>query len=705
MRLSLKLNSLGQLGFGVLFLLISVGVLFGSTPLSSALSGSDFKPGRIIDDSLFFNGDTMTASQIQSFLDSKVPNCDTDGSKNYSYHFRANPFRLNNSDDPIVTTSRAIYGNRYYQANGGANGSRAPFTCINDYVQDTPFKAGESGLCAPITAKVKQTAAQIIDTVAKACSVSEKVLIVMLQKEQGLITDDWPWGVQYTKAMGYYCPDDPDRPGWCHPDYAGFFNQVYNAALQFQRYKASPNNWNHVPFTTNNILYQANRPSCGTRSVYIENYATAGLYNYTPYTPNTAALNNLYGTGDICSAYGNRNFWRYYNDWFGSPTKPLVHTRLYDSTTDKTGERATIGIWLDRRPTASVTIPIHIYSPSNGRIVGNHTSITISPEWWDWPEKNIVKIAGKDNPHLVGTMENKLVFGRATSQDKYYDGVNLVESSVTYLHQDSTGPPSVFRLYSSGRHFFTTSTAERGAMINNGWIDEGSPISYCYNGNQTVIRLKKDDDHRLAIPGTAAYSAALEDGFSFDSIALTGSSLGNTPVYWRYNENNGNSLYTTSETEGLSGGYIDKGIVFTACDKDAQTTYRLYRPSAGNYFLTHSAHERDRAVNSLGYVYEGTSFYTCGGSGNVPIHRLYNDNLRKHLYTASSAERDKTVARNSGWKYEGVAFSVCSDGSRPVYRLHKPSLRKYLYTASEGEANKAATTGGYTNEGVVFTVQ
>jgi uncharacterized protein Veg len=42
------------------------------------------------------------------------------------------------------------------------------------------------------------------------------------------------------------------------------------------------------------------------------------LYKYTPYTPNAAALNNLYGLGDNCSAYGNRNFWRYFTDWFGS---------------------------------------------------------------------------------------------------------------------------------------------------------------------------------------------------------------------------------------------------------------------------------------------------------------------------------------------------------------------------------------------------
>ena len=35
--------------------------------------------------------------------------------------------------------------------------------------------------------------------------------------------------------------------------------------------------------------------------------------------PNKASLANLRGTGDNCSSYGNRNFWRFYWDWFGSP--------------------------------------------------------------------------------------------------------------------------------------------------------------------------------------------------------------------------------------------------------------------------------------------------------------------------------------------------------------------------------------------------
>ena len=42
----------------------------------SALSGSDFQAGRIIDDSVFTNKYAMSVSQIQSFLNAKLPFCD-----------------------------------------------------------------------------------------------------------------------------------------------------------------------------------------------------------------------------------------------------------------------------------------------------------------------------------------------------------------------------------------------------------------------------------------------------------------------------------------------------------------------------------------------------------------------------------------------------------------------------------------------------
>lgn len=261
-----------------------------STPVkdSDALSGSAFDAGRIIDDAVFYNGNSMTASQIQQFLNAKVPTCDTNGEQ---WHWTG----------------------RTRAEHGIANGVPPPYTCLKNKRVDTPFKAGVSGQCSPMSAKSNISAAQVIDNVARACGVSQKVLLVLLQKEQSLVTDDWPWPIQYRSATGYGCPDTAP----CDSEYYGFFNQVYQAAKAYKRYRANPANYNYRAGRTNTILWHPNT-GCGTSNVYIQNQATAGLYIYTPYRPNAAALNNLYGTGDSCSSYGNRNFWRMYNDWFGS---------------------------------------------------------------------------------------------------------------------------------------------------------------------------------------------------------------------------------------------------------------------------------------------------------------------------------------------------------------------------------------------------
>jgi putative cell wall-binding protein len=121
--------------------------------------------------------------------------------------------------------------------------------------------------------------------------------------------------------MGADCPDTTG----CNSISAGFFAQVYKSAWQMKRY-ANPSGtsnyftW-YAPGHTWNILYNPNT-ACGTKAVYVKNQATADLYYYTPYTPNAAALNAGYGTGDSCSAYGNRNFYNYFVDWFGSTQIP-----------------------------------------------------------------------------------------------------------------------------------------------------------------------------------------------------------------------------------------------------------------------------------------------------------------------------------------------------------------------------------------------
>jgi hypothetical protein len=58
--------------------------------------------------------------------------------------------------------------------------------------------------------------------------------------------------------------------------------------------------------------------ACGASVVDIANQATADLYNYTPYQPDAATRADPSGTRPgRCAAYGNLNFFRLYNAWFG----------------------------------------------------------------------------------------------------------------------------------------------------------------------------------------------------------------------------------------------------------------------------------------------------------------------------------------------------------------------------------------------------
>ncbi|MEJ3403531.1 hypothetical protein WDJ51_02180 [Rathayibacter sp. YIM 133350] len=235
---------------------------------AQALDGSQFDAGNIISDENFFNSSTMNADDVQSFLNARVVTC--------------------------------------------AASSGQP--CLKDYRQAT-YSQGADAYCQAYSGAGSETAASIIAKVGAACGINPQVLIVMLQKEQGLITSPSPTSTMYRSAMGYGCPDTAA----CDTEYYGFYNQVYNAAHQFQRYTKTSASWSYQPGRWNAIQWHPNA-ACGTSQVWIVNQATANLYIYTPYQPNAAALGNLYGTGDGCSSYGNRNFWRYYNDWFGNPS-------------------------------------------------------------------------------------------------------------------------------------------------------------------------------------------------------------------------------------------------------------------------------------------------------------------------------------------------------------------------------------------------
>lgn len=269
--------------FGVVAAVLVTLVVLTVAPLVSLVSGwnaawntearresvdlSAFDPGTLISDADFYDADAMNADDIQRFLDEQIGRCANDSCL----------ARLRmpvDSRDPVVSSSTG----------------------------ETVCEGLDGG---------DLTAAEIIDRVQRACGISAKVLLVTLQKEQSLVSGRAaraPTPEQLGAAMGARCPDDAP----CDPGAAGFADQVAQGATDLKSYSAS--DFMRQP-GTHYIAYSPD-PACGGTDVTITNEATAALYNYTPYQPNAAALAARWGTGDACSAYGNRNFALYWALWF-----------------------------------------------------------------------------------------------------------------------------------------------------------------------------------------------------------------------------------------------------------------------------------------------------------------------------------------------------------------------------------------------------
>ena len=290
---------------------VALSPLLPVAPAEKAMAAvpSDFDPSYIISDETFYNGTDVGEVAAQNFLNWVNPSC------------------------------------------------AAGYTCLKDYHQDTWTRPADA-MCAQYTGAAGESSARILTKVAAACGISVRVLITTLQKEQGLVTSTAPSQSRYDRAMGYACPDTAP----CDAQYFGFFNQVYKAAWQFKRYSNPPGtsaSFTWYPIGRPVAVRYSPNAACGAQVITIRNRATAALYYYTPYQPNVAALANLYGTGDGCSSYGNRNFWRYYSDWFGSPTGGNPFGYL-DAATSQTGGVRVSGWTIDPDTTAPISVQITV---------------------------------------------------------------------------------------------------------------------------------------------------------------------------------------------------------------------------------------------------------------------------------------------------------------------------------------------------------
>lgn len=230
-----------------------------------AYNTAGFDPGNVISDEIFFNVDAMTEDEVRAFIK-----------------------RIGTGCVPA------------------ADGT----PCLQDYRQDVTGFPADRHCTTTYGPATDQDAAAIIVHTAKSCGINPQILLLTLQKEQGLLTKTGqgltPRGYKY--AMGYACPDGSP----CDGDFEGLAHQVWYAARQFKLYEARPGEYRYRPGNTYDIAY-APSEGCGSAPVTIANQATANLYNYTPYQPDPMTLEGWHGS---CSNWGQANIYSLYNGWF-----------------------------------------------------------------------------------------------------------------------------------------------------------------------------------------------------------------------------------------------------------------------------------------------------------------------------------------------------------------------------------------------------
>ncbi len=312
-------------------------------PFSDPVSAASFEAGNIIDESKFTASSSMTATDIQVFLNAR------------------------NS------------------------------VCLKDYQTPEPLGNNQYG--------GNVSAAQAIWNSGHLYGISPKVLLATLQKEQGLVTrsdcPDW----RYRAAMGFGCPDSAP----CDEQWYGLSKQLYQGARHLKGFYDQSPGW-YIPYRPGNRFVQYSPNSaCGGTTVNIQNRSTASLYSYTPYQPNAAALAAGYGTGDGCSAYGNRNFWLYYTAWFG----PTTGDYCYGATGP-----VSQGIQFRKYDTNVDTADLLIYSGSSTNCIESHVWNRGMQNWRNHTATNQISISYPNHQVLYGDLDGSgrdypLLFGVA----------------------------------------------------------------------------------------------------------------------------------------------------------------------------------------------------------------------------------------------------------------------------------------------------
>ncbi len=505
---------------------------------------ASFNKNNIMNDAVFDDYSTMSASQIQSFLNQFSSSC----LKNYKAAY---------------PQSYSTYGS-------------------------------------------KVTAATVIRRASLLWHINPRVILATLEKEEGLVTGgsgcaSW----RYNSAMGFDCPDSGACPG---PGSAGFSRQVTKGSwqLKFNKERAyGHTSWdgdgsvNYIGYMTQGyrarkaggtVTYYDGHATIDGQNVYMSNGATAALYSYTPHFS------------------GNQHFDTIFTNWFGSPFvlncvlpqdnsggvyrlwQPDKHTSFMTSSANEvcvaTGNMGYIYDGILFYPSGTGSSSIY-------RLVRNgHYLFTASTTERDNAETNygfrLDGVAFTGSTSYDATNSPVPVYRLSDSSGGYFYTVSDAEAQevesnlgfqmegVVFYTNNTTGkafPNDIYRLaHPTAGYLFTASTVERDYAVSKyGYRDEGvgfqTRLGYTTN-DLPVYRLASGKGY-LYTTSLSERKRAIKLGYRPEGVkffAYDPSYLGATKRVFRLSHKGGSYLYTISTTERdyavSKYGYTYEGVVF-----------------------------------------------------------------------------------------------------------------------------------------------
>jgi hypothetical protein len=330
------------------------------TQTSSTALAASFDQNNLISDNEFIDVNSMNTTEIQNFLESQ-------GSflKSYSENGRSAAQIIND----------AAHG--YNEASGTFNGI-------------------------------------VINT--STGTVSPKVILTMLQKEQSLISMTNQNDDSLRVAMSYGCPDS----GGCSSTYAGFTKQVENGAwqLRYNYERAQGLGFSDYQVGQTQTFVDFN----GSHSVTFGNRATSSLYRYAPHVYN-----------------GNYNFWNLYTNTYQFQRPEYGYTVISQNSYPTLMPGNAYNFVLTVKNTGRTTwtrniVKLGTNNPRD-RVSGFYReSGDGSPYPSGWLEKNrILMQESSVAPDQTATFSFWMQAPRGMSPGVYKEGFNVVADGITWL--------------------------------------------------------------------------------------------------------------------------------------------------------------------------------------------------------------------------------------------------------------------------------